>query len=210
MDELFTRIMDKIPFPQSYHNFTDKREFYGIPNTMNVISNIAIMIPALYLLQKQKGVSLLSVHILLLAVTSSYYHFLPNDERIFWDMIFVISLNTVILSFFISKNAGILMYVFGIASVIYWKYNDDIRLYEFLKVVIPLYVISLLYKNNQMNSYVYVIICCMVLVRISEYNDKDIYELTHKKLSGHTLKHIIASVEIYYVILLLVKLGKIT
>ena len=47
-------ITQEIPLPQEYHNFADKRIFLGIPNTMDVISNIAILIPALYLLTFKK------------------------------------------------------------------------------------------------------------------------------------------------------------
>ena len=53
MNQLLDLLTNKISLPQEYHNFADKRTFLGIPNAMNVISNIAILIPALYLLQQK-------------------------------------------------------------------------------------------------------------------------------------------------------------
>ena len=47
------KILNKIPLSKGYHNFADKRTFLGIPNFLNVISNIAILIPAIYLITKQ-------------------------------------------------------------------------------------------------------------------------------------------------------------
>ena len=43
--------MNKIFLPKGYHNFADKRKMVGIPNAMNVLSNVFIIIPVLYLLK---------------------------------------------------------------------------------------------------------------------------------------------------------------
>ena len=45
------KILNKIPLSKGYHNFADKRTYLGIPNFFNVISNIAILIPAIYFLE---------------------------------------------------------------------------------------------------------------------------------------------------------------
>ena len=61
--------MNKIKLPSNYHNFSDKRNIFKIPNILNVSSNLFILYPGLYLLQKQKY-TLLSSHIILLFITS--------------------------------------------------------------------------------------------------------------------------------------------
>ena len=136
--------MDKVPLPASYHNFADKRTFMGIPNAMDVISNIAIVIPALYLLQKQKKFSLLSIHILLIALASTYYHLQPTDDRIFWDMLFIATTHVVLLSYFIKDEYAIILYIGSILTVVYWKQYNDLRPYILLLIGIPLYIISLI------------------------------------------------------------------
>ena len=48
-----------------------------------------------------------------------------------------------------------------------------------------------------------------ILFRFTEHNDHEIYEFTNDQISGHTLKHIIAGIGIFYVIQLLQKDNKI-
>ena len=209
MNELTRLVSHKIPFPQGYHNFVDKRTIGGIPNFMNIVSNLAIALPAFYLMKKQKKISFLSINILLLAITSALYHVNPNDNTIFLDMLFVMSINTVVLSYFVNKQVGNFIFILGILSVFYWKKYDDLRFYEFLKIAIPVYAIFMLYKNPKVSNYIFPVIILTILIRVSEYNDKEIYKLTGGVISGHTLKHILAALDIYLIIIILKKLGKV-
>ena len=54
MQDIINIISNKILTPQGYHDFADKRTFLGIPNFLDIVSNIAILLPALYLLQTRK------------------------------------------------------------------------------------------------------------------------------------------------------------
>ena len=47
------------------------------------------------------------------------------------------------------------------------------------------------------------------MTRFSEVNDKEIYETTNHLLSGHSLKHVFAGIQIFIKILILEKLNKI-
>ena len=209
MNEITRLLSNKISFPQGYHKFIDKRTFGGIPNFINIVSNLAIALPAFYLMKKQKKISFLSINILLLAITSALYHVNPNNNTIFLDMLFVMSINTVVLSYFVNKQVGNFIYILGILSVFYWKKYDDLRFYEFLKIAIPVYAIFMLYKNPKVSNYVFPVIILTILIRVSEYNDKAIYKLTGGTISGHTLKHILSALDIYLIIIILDKLGKV-
>ena len=94
--DILTEGIDK--FSRSYHDFADKRTIYGIPNMMNVVSNIFVLIPILYLLRKQPKVSLFVCVLLLQRLTSIYYQLSPSDDRLVWDMIFIATSCCVILS----------------------------------------------------------------------------------------------------------------
>jgi len=209
MDNIIRLLSTKIPRAKDYHDFADKRPFFGIPNGLDILSNIAIALPVFYLISKEKKLSFLSINILLLAITSAYYHIEPSDKTIFLDMLFVVSVNTVVFSYFVNKEIGMLVYMLGILSVFYWKKYDDIRLYEFLKISIPIYGIYMIHKNPRVSGYIFPMIILSLLIRYSEFNDKEIYKLTNETISGHTLKHIVAGIEIYLVIVVLQKLGKI-
>ena len=124
------------------------------------------------------------------------------------DMIFVVTLHTVILSYFIDENMGYLMIIIGILSVILWKLSDNIVPYALLQISIILFCSYKLY-NTAAENYIIPIIGIGLLVRLVEILDSSVYRITNKILSGHTLKHIFASLQIYIIILALEKIHKI-
>ena len=67
----------------------------------------------------------------------------------------------------------------------------------------------MLYNNPKVNHYIFPVIILIILIRVSEYNDKAIYKLTGETISGHSLKHLIAGLDIYLIIIILEKLGKV-
>ena len=85
MHDFIRLLSTKIPRSKEYHDFADKRSFFGVPNGLDIFSNLAIVLPAIYLLSKEKKLSFLSINIVLLAITSAYYHIEPSDKTIFLD-----------------------------------------------------------------------------------------------------------------------------
>ena len=213
MNKLIDMITNKIPLPLEYHNFADQRSFLGIPNTMNVISNIAILIPAIYLLQIRKNKStisnLLILHLVLLSVASSYYHWNPSDETIFWDILMIavtIMLVTIIIS---DTEYGIILYGLGIMSILYWRYTGDLRLYILILIGVPLYIVFKYHKNSELRNYLIVFVIANILLRLTEHNDHLVYQITGNQISGHTLKHVFAGIMMMSVIKILQKVNKI-
>ena len=201
------RYFKKASIPSSYHNFSDKSSLLGIPNTKNVLSNIAIALPALYLLYTKKY-NRLTLVLVLLAIASSYYHLNPNKSTIVPDMILVITLNTFVLSYFVDSKMGNLVILLGVLSVLYWHKTSDTRLYSLLQLGIFLYCIYRVYPTKASNLILPLIIVG-ILTRVSESYDKLIYDKTNKILSGHSLKHIFAGIKIMIIIKILEKLHKI-
>ena len=135
MKNIINLLTNKITVPQGYHDFVDKRSFLEIPNFLDVISNLAILLPVLYLLQTRKKKSLLSnlliLHISLLAITSGYYHLNPSDKTVFWDIMSIATGSMIVLLIIINTTTeyNLLLYIFAVFSIIYWKYTGDLRLY---------------------------------------------------------------------------------
>lgn len=207
--ELLTRITKPIPRRRGYHDFADKRMLVPpIPHSMDVLSNVALLVPALYLISIQRKLSLLSVHMILLAITSAYYHLDPTNDTIFFDMVFLVSVNTIVLSYFISPHWATCLYLAGIASVVYWRKSGDIRFYEGFKIGIPLYLVVTLY-DRRLLKFLVPIMGLGIGVRWAEFNDKKIYSYTDRTISGHTLKHIFGGLQLGTVVLCLRYLGKI-
>tara|TARA_B100001123_G_scaffold444251_1_gene592571 strand:- start:1775 stop:2422 length:648 start_codon:yes stop_codon:yes gene_type:complete len=214
MKNIINLLTNKITVPQGYHDFVDKRSFLEIPNFLDVISNLAILLPVLYLLQTRKKKSLLSnlliLHISLLAITSGYYHLNPSDKTVFWDIMSIATGSMIVLLIIINTTTeyNLLLYIFAVFSIIYWKYTGDLRLYLLIYIGVPFYIIAKYYKNNNLRVYLFIMIFCNILVWLTEFNDHYIYKITNNLVSGHTLKHIFAGIGIFYVIKILQKDNK--
>ena len=92
--------LPRIPQPQSYHLFADRRTFAGIPNFANVISNLPFAAVGLsglvfllradsakYFLDRRERWPYLIVFagLVLTAFGSSYYHLQPDNASLLWD-----------------------------------------------------------------------------------------------------------------------------
>lgn len=191
----------------SYHQFSDTLALFNVPNARNVVSNAALLIPAVYLLSRGKFNQLVPL-LLGLALSSSYYHLNPNKQTILLDMVFVITLNTVVLSYFVNKSNGYIIILLGLISVFYWNQTTDSRPYVSLQILIFMYCVYKVYPTN--TGYLLLpLLLISFMTRFSEVNDKEIYETTNHLLSGHSLKHIFAGIQIFIIIFILEKLNKI-
>lgn len=148
---ILTIIEPPIAQDPSYHQFADKRMLFGIPNFLNVFSNLAFMIvgviglvfllrqrrhayPAFINKKEIRPYLILFTGILLTSLGSAYYHLAPNDTHLVWDRL---PMTLAFMSFFaatvmerISLKAGlsllIPLVIIGIFSVLYW-YAGDLR-----------------------------------------------------------------------------------
>ena len=204
--DILTEGFDK--FSRSYHNFADKRTIYGIPNMMNVVSNIFALIPILYLLRKQSRVTLLICILLIQRLTSIYYQLAPSDDRLVWDMIFIATGISVVLSMFIKVQYIIILYITCIVSIIYWKITHNFIPYFITVYSIPFYLLLTLCHNKKIYNIAYILVFVSILKRLFEYSDSYIYQLTNNRISGHSLKHVTTSIELSLAIIILLRLKK--
>ena len=220
----------KGPIPQepAYHNFADKCNILGIPNFMNVITNLPFLFIGIAGItvtskasQSEKRLKIISITLfigfILLFFGSSYYHYQPSHFSLIFDRIPILVIIMSLLSIFIydyfGASAGKKYFYFlnlmGVASIIYWYHtellgNGDLRLYILLQfyplVSIPL--ILWLYKAPY--NYTGEVICIFIayaIARITEGLDKEIFSLTGF-ISGHSLKHIFMAVAGGFIVLM--------
>ena len=170
--------MNKIPLPPSYHNLADTRKLLNVKNGYNVLSNLAVFAPTLYLLQKHNlntKNKILAFHISLIALTSTYYHLYPTNARIVWDMLSIATTHAVVLSYFVEEKIAITLYLIAIISVIYWSLYNDLRPYILLLVGIPLYIILQIYNDERVKQYIIPLIISGLFARYAEHNDSNIF-----------------------------------
>lgn len=213
-----------IPQPQSYHAFADTRMIFGIPNFFNVFSGIFFLIVGLlgihFCIQHDfAGIKnawlVFFVGVALVGVGSSYYHWNPNNTTLVWDrlpmtLVFM-GLLIALLSEYVDTRLGnncLLLFtlLFGVATVLYWHWTDDLRFYLWIQFI-PLIVIVLLislFKNPYHGQWIILIVLALyILAKITELYDTEIYTATYGFVSGHTIKHYLAALSCYCVLLML-------
>src|SRR5215475_3709077 len=200
-----------LPFPpllqdQTYHQFADQRELFGIPNFWNVVSNLPfIAIGAIGLMQFRRNATMfvLFTGLFLTGFGSSYYHLAPNDSTLFWDRLpmtlcFAAILAAVVEERVDAKAGAMLlrpMLAIGIFSLLLWRWTDDLRLYawaQFFPFVALILILSLFPAKYTGTPYWVGAAALYALAKLLEYYDHEVYSFGGI-LSGHTLKHLAAA-----------------
>ena len=154
--------LEHIPQDPGYHLFADRREFFGIPNFNDVVSNIAfalVGVLGLFLIVGEgrrilfaesidaRPYSLFFIAVALVGVGSAYYHWAPSNERLFWDRlpmaIAFMAITSATVADRIDARAGNgwllwLLLALGAASLIYWHWTEslgrgDLRFYALVQ-----------------------------------------------------------------------------
>jgi hypothetical protein len=217
------------PIPQdaSYHSFADQREFWGIPNFLNVMSNAPFFVVGLLGLRfvliwgedRQiflEGVErwpyfVLFIGVGLTAFGSGYYHWAPDSGRLVWDRL---PMAISFMAFFagiiaerIQVEAGLWLLgplvLLGVGSVINWRQTDDLRLYAVVQfyplIIIPI-MLLLCPPRYTGTGYLWGALGWYTLAKVLELHavDHGIFALG-QLVSGHTLKHLAASAGAWWV-----------
>lgn len=217
--------LDPIAQDASYHRFEDIRQIFGIPNFWNVISNLAFFIIGIwgsYLIGVKKIPNLVSdiryayialyLGVALVGIGSAYYHLWPDSETLLWDRlpmtISFMALFSIVICEFVSARAGKALFIpfllAGTSSVIYWYFGEmnghgDLRFYilvQFLPIIlIPVILLCFRSRFDQTKAY-WILILIYIVAKILEHFDAEVFS-TLGFISGHSLKHIIAALGLY-------------
>jgi hypothetical protein len=146
-------LLPPIPQDQSYHRFADERTLLGVQNFWNVVSNfpfIAIGAVGLRQFYRDPAILTLFLGIFLTAFGSSYYHWNPNDDTLFWDRLPMTLCFTAILAVVVRERVNVRfgaallwpLLATGILSMMLWRWTGDLRLYGWVQffpgVALPL------------------------------------------------------------------------
>ena len=212
--------VDPIAQDPAYHRFADQRNFLSIANCLNVISNLPFAVIGVlgFLLVSRYGTTvtptvkpawlIFFIGIFLTAFGSGYYHLDPDNATLIWDrlpmtigfMSFVAIIVGEYLSVRAARMALLPLLLVGAGSVFFWAYTEslgrgDLRAYavvQFLPMLLIPMVVLLYRDRSDLSSYIAGMIVCYVGAKLLEYYDGPIYA-AGPLLSGHTLKHVLAS-----------------
>jgi hypothetical protein len=199
-------LLPPIPQDQSYHQFADQRTILGVPNFWNVVSNLpflAVGAAGLRRFRHNAANIVFFLGVFLTGIGSSYYHWNPNDDTLFWDRLpmtlsFAAILALVVKERVSAKTGAILLWpalAVGLFSLLFWRWTDDLRLYFWVQFFPGLAVLLLFLLCPPKYSGTHYWITAGVLyalAKVFEFTDEAIFSAGNL-LSGHTLKHLAAA-----------------
>lgn len=215
-------MLPPLPLPPQTMALTDRRTICGIPNFMDVVSNLpffAVGAWGLYLVATARRAFMdpaekapyaaLFICVALTAVGSAYFHLDPDDDRLMWDRLpialgFMALLSAVIVDRIDVKTGLALLgplLAAGGASVLYWRWSvaqgaENLLPYAVVQfgAMAAMVAIALIFRSRYTRgSDVIVAIGIYFVAKAAEVLDARIFELSGALVAGHTLKHLIAA-----------------
>lgn len=179
---------------QRYHDFADQRAMLGIPNALNVLSNIGFLLVGLLglITLRDRGAIVLTFFAGMFAtgIGSSIYHLAPRDTSLIVDrlpMTIAFASFVLLLLGIRSTRALLMMCALGVATILWWLAFDDLRPYAVFQAL-PI-VTFLITRQRQL----WIVTAGYIAAKLCENWDRQIYELLDGIVSGHTLKHVVAA-----------------
>ncbi|UGY14047.1 hypothetical protein [Bradyrhizobium septentrionale] len=211
----------RIAQPADYNDFADRSDLFGIHHAADVFSNAGFALVAIWgwlalrprrnsdqLRAGWPGYRLFLIGLFLTAFGSAYYHLDPGNARLIWDRL---PIALACAGLLVGVRGGtrpglktdieaIGLGLFAVASVAWWVITDrhgadDLRPYLLLQVL-PLILIPLwqsIYRAPRADRTAFATAMVLyILAKITEVLDHQIAG-TFGFVSGHTLKHLIAT-----------------
>lgn len=208
------------PIPQdpSYHAFADQRAWLGIPNFLNVVSNLPFFAVGLFGVavasrkdtrefvapwERWPWLALLA-SIALTGAGSSIYHWAPRDSTLFWDRLPMAIGFGALLGILLAERVDLAwgrrlwgpLLAAAVGSVVTWRWAGDLRFYGLLQgwviVLAPVMLLAFPGRTSGTGDWILAFVL-YALAKGFELEDRGIYRLTGC-VSGHSLKHLSAAV----------------
>jgi hypothetical protein len=204
-----------------YHQFADQSNLRDIPHAANVLSNLGFGLIALWGIVRlwplgshpahhagRYGYRLFLTGLLLTAFGSTFYHLAPDNARLLWDRLPVALACAGLLAAVRAENVdsrhalrdAVMLGMLSVAGVLWWRVSDlrgsgDLRGYLLFQIL-PLVLIPLwqaIYRAPEADRRAFAAALMLyVLAKLAEIGDHRIFALLHP-ISGHTLKHLLAT-----------------
>jgi hypothetical protein len=231
-------IMSPISQPIEYHQFVDRLIYFGIPNFFNVVTNTFIFLSGLaglvFLLCLRKfhihkafikpperwPYFILFLSVIMVSLTSSYYHLAPDNARLVWDRlaiaIGIMTLLAIVLIERVSVDVGLILLpfliAFGVGSVIFWSWSEqygsgNLNFYiivQFYSILVIILLGKFFPSRYTRGADMYVVIMFYVFAKLAETADREIYSLG-QVISGHSVKHLLVGLAVFWILHMLQK-----
>jgi hypothetical protein len=213
--------------PEGYHQFADRRALGGIPHALNVLSNIPFAIGGawgLLVLWRTPRAALLPVErwmaavffagLVLTSFCSGWYHWMPADAGLALDRLGMAVAFAGLLGLAAADRisaraglaAGVLLLLLGPLAVAAFATTGNVLPWALLQFGGMALVLLLLLRRpvpGAMGVPIGAVLFFYALAKVFELLDLPIYTWTGGVLSGHSLKHLVAALAAWPVVLAL-------
>lgn len=212
------------PIPQDplYHRFADTAGFWGIPNFLNVVSNLPLLLvgawglvflgrsrPAVFRTPRERWpYRVFFLGVALTAAGSMYYHHAPDNHTLVWDRLPMtlafMGLLSAQIAERIHRRLGLALLLpllaAGAASVLYWSWSEaagagDLRPYLLVQGygILLMVLMAVLFRSRYSRGGDILAVAAIYLAALAfDLLDSRIYALGHV-VSGHSVKHLTAA-----------------
>ena len=227
--------LPRIPQDPAYHRFADARSWLGVPNFMNVASNLPFLLVGVAGLRFTLGKgsaarfvepaerwpwTALFLGVALTCLGSGYYHSAPSNAALVWDRLPMavgfMGVLAALIAERIHLRAGLialpLLMAVGLFSVMQWYAGEvrgagDLRLYVMVQffTLLAVPLIMGLFLARYTHG-------ADLLMAVGIYALAKVFEAADAfifhlghAVSGHTLKHLTAALAAYWMLRMLVR-----
>lgn len=207
---------DPVPQDQAYHRFADGRTLLGVGNALDVLSNAGFaLVGALGLLALRRSATFLDPRerypwmvlfagVALTSLGSAWYHLHPSDATLVWDRLPMtlgfMGLFAALIAERVSLRLGLgllaPLVLLGAGSVAYWRHSGNlvpylaVQFYPLAAVPLLLWLYPARYTRDE---DLLLALGWYLAAKLAESYDAPVYQFLGA-VSGHTLKHLLATV----------------
>lgn len=221
-----------MPDPAMFRSLADGRSAFGIANFWNVVSNVPFLLvgacgvaflirqrPDAFIERAEKWpYAFCFVSVALVFLGSIYYHLAPDDQRLMWDRLPIslcfMALLSALVAERLSVKAGLYalapLLLAGAASVLYWRWSllrgaENVLPYALVQygAIAAIVVIAARFPARYTRGAdFFIAVAIYAAAKLTEVLDAQIYAIGGV-LSGHTLKHLLAALAVWWVLRML-------
>ncbi len=219
-----------MPQPLTYHAFADCRTLWSVPNFFNVLSNLPFLVGGglgLALIWRGGGAFIdpreqlpYLVFFLGAALTSfgsAWYHLAPDNTRLVWDRLPMTlgfaGLVSAALAERLDARVGLRalwpLLIIGAGTVVYWYATERMNAGNIIPygafqgwsiLAIVLLIAAFPARRYSHGSLLAWAAGWYGIAKIFETYDLGVYRLTAGLMSGHTIKHLVASAAVFAIL----------
>jgi hypothetical protein len=197
------------------HAFIDARSFFGIPNGLDVLSNLPFLIGGIWGLIALRSVQNMAaplqtaarvffIGLILTCFGSSYYHWAPSDFGLMVDRVGMAVAFAGVISLAAGSRLGeavseratpLLLLLAPLAAVAAYTLHNVLPwvIVQFGGMALIVWLACLPRSKAMPGIHLGALIALYAVAKLLEAQDSQVFELTQGLISGHSLKHIAAS-----------------